>query len=114
MTEQLSLALADRHAGQAANLAAGQKPHRDDRERVEQAVAALAQSRRPFNADLVHERIRKASSDPYDANLVSSVLGVWAQSGRIVEDRSEPPVASCRRSRRASRNRWWRGTGASQ
>lgn len=109
MAEQLSLAFADRHAGQQANLAAGQAVHRDDRTRVETAVAELARAGEPFTADHVHRAL--GESEPYDRNLVSSVLGVWAQTGRIREETDLRPVASTARSRRASRNRWWIGGG---
>ena len=106
MTDQLALALADRHAGQDANLAAGTAVHRDDRGRVETAVAVLARAGQPFTADDVHARL----DEPYDRNLVSSVIGVWAQRGHIheAEMRSVPSLS---RSRRGSRNRWWVGRG---
>ncbi|GAB3471892.1 hypothetical protein [Actinophytocola sediminis] len=107
MADQLALALADRHTGQTNNLAAGTTGHRDDRTRVETAVAELARAGQPFTADTVHTRLQ--DGDPYDRNLVSSVLGVWAQRGHIVEDRDRRPVASTARTRHASRNRWWRG-----
>lgn len=111
MADQLALALADRHAGQNANLAAGTVGHREHRDLVEYAVATLARSGTQFTADNVHALIRHelGADTPYDHNLVSSVMGVWAQQGRI---REEPlrATASQQRSRRASRNRWWRGT----
>lgn len=107
MTDQLTLAFADRHAGQDANLAAATTGHRDDRARVEEAIAELACAGEPFTADTVHTRL--GTAEPYDRNLVSSVLGVWAQHGWIIEDRDQRPVASRARSRRASRNRWWIG-----
>lgn len=106
---QLQLALADRHAGQDANLAAGESGYRDDRGRVELAVSTLARSGTAFTADDVHRLVAHDDPAAYDRNLVSSVIGVWAQTARIVEDRSLRPVASANRSRRASRNRWWRG-----
>ena len=105
MTEHLDLAFADRHAGQDATLAAGTKVHRDDRARVETAVAELARYGLPFTADTVHTAL---TGDPYDPNLVSSVMGVWAQDGRITEHHQRP-TPSNRRTRRASRNRWWIG-----
>ncbi|HEU5475670.1 MAG TPA: hypothetical protein VFV67_33945 [Actinophytocola sp.] len=105
-SDQLALAFEDRHAGQAANLAAGTSVLRDDRGRVETAVAELARFGTPFTADHVHNALH--GGDPYDPNLVSSVMGVWAQDGRIVEHDSRP-TASERRTRRASRNRWWVG-----
>lgn len=106
MTDQLALALADRHDGQAANLAAATTVLGDDRGRVETAVAVLARARQPFTADDVHARI----DGDYDRNLVSSVLGVWAQRGHIheAEMRSVPSLS---RSRHGSRNRWWVGNG---
>lgn len=112
MSDQLKLALGDRHAGQDANLAAGTTGHRDHRLTVERAVAALARAGMPFTADHVHERVRKAlDGDLYDANLVSSVMGIWAKDNRIVEQ-PRHPAKSIRRSRHASRNRWWCGRGA--
>lgn len=107
MSDTLDLALDDRAAGQAANLAAGTSGHRDDRARVETAVAALALLGDAFTADDVHDALR--GGDPYDRNLVSSVLGCWARDGRIREDTARRPVASCHRARHASRNRWWVG-----
>jgi hypothetical protein len=107
MSDQLALAYEDRHTGQAANLAAATTVHRDDRARVEHAVAELARAGQPFTADTVHARL--GTAEPYDRNLVSSVLGVWAQQGRIVEDRDQRPTASKARTRHASRNRWWTG-----
>ena len=109
MSDQLAFALSDRHAGQAANLAAGTTVHRDDRARVEEAVAFLARSGLPFAADNVHTQL--SGGPDYDRNLVSSVLGVWAQQHWIVED-SRPATPSAARSRRASRNRWWIGAPA--
>lgn len=106
---QLQLALSDRHAGQDACLAAGESGYRDDRARVELAVATLARSGTAFCADTVHRLVEHDDPAQYNRNLVSSVIGVWAATGRIVEDRSLRPVASANRSRRASRNRWWRG-----
>ncbi|MFJ8815465.1 hypothetical protein [Amycolatopsis thermoflava] len=104
--DQLALALADRHAGQAANLAAGRKSYRDDRHRVETAVATLARSGAMFTADDVHRLVaHDAHGATYDPNLVSSVLGVWAQQKRIVRVADS---VSARRSRRASRNSVWR------
>lgn len=104
MTDQLALEL--RHQGQTNNLAAGQKVHADDRSRVEVAVAALARSGVPFTADHIHTRL--ADGAPYDRNLVSSVIGVWARYGHIREADIRP-TASSHRERHASRNRWWTG-----
>lgn len=114
MDEQLRLALDDRHAGQVANLAANTTVHRDDRARVEKAVALLARSGASFTADTVHKVVCHDDPTPYDRNLVSSVLGIQARHGHIVEDTSLRPAASSHRSRRASRNRWWRGSRPSQ
>jgi hypothetical protein len=105
--DQLPLAFADRHAGQEANLAAAETGHRDDRARVEHAVALLAKSGGAFTADHVHDLLFEG--DPYDRNLVSSVLGVWSARGGVVEVLDRRPVPSRSRSRRASRNRWWVG-----
>ncbi|WP_018682213.1 hypothetical protein [Actinokineospora enzanensis] len=112
--DQLCFALADRHRGQAASLAAGTRPHRDDRAVVELAVATLARNgRRPFCADDVHGLVaHELGGRPYDRNLVSSVMGTAAQRGLIVEDTDIRPVASRNRARHASRNRWWRGQTA--
>jgi hypothetical protein len=107
VADQLALALSARHAGQQANLAAGTAVHRDDRTRVETAVAELARTGTPFTADHVHNAL--GTEPPYDRNLVSSVLGVWAQRGDIIEHRDLAPIASRSRSRHASRNRWWTG-----
>jgi hypothetical protein len=109
---QLQLAYTDRHAGQDACLAAGETGYRNDRERVELAVSTLARSGTAFTADDVHRLVEHDDPMPYCRNLVSSVLGQWARNARILEDRSRQPVASASRSRRASRNRWWRGARA--
>ncbi|WP_439377448.1 hypothetical protein [Amycolatopsis lexingtonensis] len=106
MTEQLEIGFAARHAGQAANLAAGAKPYRDDRGRVEYAVRTLANSRAAFTADDVHRLVQyDGSNAPYDRNLVSSVLGTWAQARRILR---EDTRVSQSPSRHASRNGVWR------
>lgn len=105
VADQLALALADRHAGQTANLAAGTKVHADHRADIERAVAHLARRGTPFTADHVHEILFQG----YDRNLVSSVMGCWARDGRIREDTDHRPVPSAARSRRYSRNRWWIG-----
>jgi hypothetical protein len=108
VTDQLPLALADRHAGQAANLAAGTRGHADHRAAVEVALALCAGNGRAFTADDVHRLVKHEIGPAYDHNLVSSVMGRWARNGRIVEQ-LVPAVPSIHRSRRASRNRWWRG-----
>lgn len=106
MTDQLEL-YAARHSGQARNLAAGTKPYRDDRHRVEVAVNTLAKSGAMFTADDVH-RLVKHDNDgaDYDRNLVSSVLGVWAQARRIVRIAY---AVSTSKTRHASKNGVWRG-----
>jgi hypothetical protein len=104
--EQLALGLDDRHAGQAANLAAAHTGHRNHRLRVDQAITELAAAGEPFTADTVHNRL--GTELPYDRNLVSSLIGVWAQRHRIIEH-PRPPVPSTHRSRHHSRNRWWIG-----
>lgn len=110
MTEQqLELAYADRHAGQAANLAAGTKPHSDDRNVVEVAVATCARSNAPFTADNVHRIVERALPHGYDRNLVSSVMGLWAKDGRILRDHQAGLTPSINRKRKGSRNSWWRG-----
>lgn len=107
--QQLDLAYADRHAGQQANLAAGTKAHSDDRTVVEVAVALRARNNRPFTADDVHALVKTERPNGYDRNLVSSVMGVWASSHRIVRDHQAGLCPSRNRSRKGSRNSWWRG-----
>jgi len=107
MSDQLALAYGDRHAGQNANLAAATTGHRDDRTRIEDAVAELAGKGKAFTADTVHALL--GADQPYDRNIVSSVLGIWSQRGWIVEDRDQPAVPSGNRARKGSRNRWWTG-----
>ncbi|SER95886.1 hypothetical protein SAMN05216188_11888 [Lentzea xinjiangensis] len=111
MTDQttLELAYADRRAGQAANLAAGTTGHRDDRTVIEIAVAVCARNNRPFTADDVHQLVRHERPDGYDRNLVSSVMGTWAQAGRIVRELEAGLSPSRNRSRKGSRNSYWRG-----
>lgn len=106
MTDQLTLGLAERHAGQNANLAAGQKGYRDDRHRVETAVATLARSGALFTADDIHRLVKHDGGADYDRNLVSSVLGIWAKNNRI---RRVAYAVSAARSRHASRNGVWKG-----
>lgn len=108
MNGQQQLALGDRHDGQNRNLAAGQKTYRDDRHRVEVAVATLARHGGLFTADDVHRLVEHDNSGAdYDRNLVSSVMGVWAQQHRIVRITY---AVSASRTRHASRNGVWRGT----
>lgn len=107
--DQLALAYTDRHAGQQANLAAGTKGHSDDRTVVEIAVALCARNSRPFNADDVHQLVKHERPDGYDRNLVSSVMGTWAARHRIVRDVEAGLSPSRNRSRKGSKNSWWRG-----
>ncbi|GLW91813.1 hypothetical protein [Actinokineospora globicatena] len=106
--DQLRLALDDRHRGQAANLAAGQTSHRDDRSAVELALATCIRNHRPFNADDVHALVLHELKRPYNRNLVSSAMGVAAQHGYIREE-PRPATPSANRTRKGSRNRHWRG-----
>lgn len=108
----LDLAYADRHAGQEANLAAGSAGHRDHRDIVETAVALLCKNRqRSFTADDVHKLVRHTLGGiPYDRNLVSSVMGIWARDQRIRRDTNAGLTPSGHRKRRGSRNAWWRGS----
>jgi hypothetical protein len=110
MTEQqLELAYADRHAGQEANLANGTAGHRDDRTVVEVAVALCARNSRPFTADDVHRLVEHQRPNGYDRNLVSSVMGTWSKDARIVRDLEAGLSPSRNRSRKGSKNSWWRG-----
>lgn len=107
--DQLQLAYADREAGIEANLAANSTVLRDDRQRVEEAITRLAASGESFTADTLHAEVLRTSPDPYDRNLLASVIGTWSRGHRIVEDWSRRPVASTQRSRHGSRLRWWVG-----
>lgn len=109
--QQLDLAYADRHAGQDANLANGTTGHRDHRTVVEIAVATCARSSAPFTADNVHRLVAQALGPDthYDRNLVSSVLGTWSKDARIVRDHQAGLTPSINRSRKGSKNSWWRG-----
>lgn len=106
---QLALAYADRHGGQTANLAAGTTGHRDHRTIVEIALALCARNSRPFTADDVHQLVKHELPDGYDRNLVSSVMGTWAAQHRIVRDHQAGLCTSRNRSRKGSKNSWWRG-----
>ncbi|MEV0085234.1 hypothetical protein [Saccharopolyspora sp. NPDC050642] len=99
---QLALGLADRHEGQAAALAAATAGHRDYRHRLETALAEFVAARAPFTAD----DLRAAAGDPDGdrPNLLPSVIGV-AAAQRVIVPAGE--YRSCRRERRASRNRVW-------
>lgn len=99
---QLALGYADRHAGQAAALAAATACHRDYRHRCETALAVLVEAGRPFTADDV--RIAAGEIDQAGPNVLPSVIGVAAARRVIVPIRE---YRSARRSRRASRNRVW-------
>lgn len=108
MSDQIELGLAERHAGQNANLAAGSTVHRSDRNRVEVAVARYAKQGAMFTADDIHQAVAQDGGPlEYDRNLVSSVLGVWSKDGRII--RQPAYAVSVRKSRHASRNAIWRG-----
>jgi hypothetical protein len=107
VSDQLELAYADRHAGQAANLAAGTTAHRDHRTIVETAVSVCARNHRPFTADDVHRLVQHAIPNGYNHNLVSSVMGIWASSHRIL--RQPILVNSAVRARKGSKNGLWLG-----
>lgn len=109
MDDQVALAYDDRHRGQDATLSAGKKSYRDDTDRVEVAIATLARSGVTFNADSVHKEVLRVDPTPYNRNLVSARMGKWTQHGWLEEDFSRRPVPSANRSRKGSRNRWWRG-----
>lgn len=105
----LDLAYADRRAGQDANLAAGSAGHKDHRAIVEDALALLLRNRaKAFTADDVHKLVSHVLPDGYDRNLVSSVMGIAAAEGRIIRDHHAGLVPSRNRSRKGSRNAWWR------
>jgi hypothetical protein len=104
---QLALALDDRHAGQAANLTAGTKTHRDDTARVTAALNALIHSGQPFNASDVHKLVEADDLGPYDRNLVSSQMGTLAHKNEIVRCWGMPLEAATQRARRGSRNPYW-------
>lgn len=107
MTDQLELALGDRHRGQVANLAAGTAGHKDHTAVVQTALAELVREGLPFHADHVHRRVARAlNGQPYDRNLVASAMGHAAHHGVIVEV-ARPMVHSVHRSRKGSKNRWW-------
>jgi hypothetical protein len=105
MADQLALAFADRHAGQAANLGAATAVHRRYRQAAEVVLAELVADGRPFTVDDVRQRIPE-DVEPHHPNVLPSLLGIWAERRLIVpcgEYRSR------RRPRRASRNRVWIG-----
>jgi hypothetical protein len=107
---QLTLALERRHEGQDANLAAAVKPHMDLRSRVESIVAILAKDGVPFNADKIHGQLKKEIGEVYDRNVVSSVMGKWAQAGRIIRVPEKGITPSKEPTRNGSRNSWWIGS----
>ena len=108
MADQLALGFADRHAGQAANLAAATAVHRRYRDAAEAVLAELVADGRPFTVDDIRRRIPD-DIEPHHPNVLPSLLGIWAERRLIVpcgEYRSR------RRPRRASRNRVWIGRPA--
>ena len=102
MTGPLALGMADRHQGQAATIAAATAPHRDDRHRVETALAGLIRAQVPFTAEDVRQAAGELTDDR--PNLIPSVIGV-AAAHRVIVPAGE--YRSGRRSRRDSRNRVW-------
>ncbi|MEV5543084.1 hypothetical protein AB0L13_40315 [Saccharopolyspora shandongensis] len=104
MSEQLALGYSDRHEGQAAALAAATAGHRDYRHRLETALAEFVAARAPFTADDLRAAAGNPDSDR--PNLLPSVIGV-AAAQRVIVPAGE--YRSCRRERRASRNRVWIG-----
>jgi hypothetical protein len=73
---ELEQAFADRHRGQASNLAAATATHRDDRERVERALAALARSGHAFNSNDVEAlALTDGGGDLNNRNVISSLMG---------------------------------------
>lgn len=109
MTDQLMLALADRRAGQEANLAAGITGHRDDTARVERAIAELVRRGEPFTSNDVHGIVGNDGGGPYDRNIVSSKMGTLARQGVIVHDWTRRPEPAKQRARKGSRNPYWVG-----
>ncbi|OZM74018.1 hypothetical protein CFN78_06945 [Amycolatopsis antarctica] len=108
MTDQLTLGLDDRHAGQAANLAAGTKGYRDDTERVKVALDTLIRSGTTFTAHTVYTIVQlDGGGAGFDKNLISSRIGRAAQDGVIVH--TGQWVNSPRRCRHASKIKEWRG-----
>ena len=108
MADQLALGFADRHAGQAANLAAATAVHRRYRQAAEVVLAELVADGRPLTVDDIRRRIPD-DIEPHHPNVLPSLLGIWAERRLIVpfgEYRSR------RRPRRASRNRVWIGRPA--
>lgn len=112
MTTQLELALTDRRAGQDANLAAGKAGHRDDTARVEAAIAGLARSGRTFTSNDVHAALARDGGGDYNRNLVSSRMGILAADGVIIRAWDIRPEPAHQRTRKGSRNPWWRGNNA--
>ncbi|SDD86179.1 hypothetical protein [Actinokineospora iranica] len=105
--DQLALALADRRAGQQANLAAATAGHRRYREAVEAVLADLVATGHPFTADDVRQAVpADAEAEAHSPNVLPSVLGTWA-ARRVIVPCGE--YRSRRRPRRASRNRVWIG-----
>jgi len=107
VSDQLELALADRHAGQEANLAAATNVLGNPVVIVESAVALLARNSQAFTADDVHKLVAHEIPGGYNHNLVSSVMGIWARAGRII--RLPALVPSTVGARKGSRNGTWMG-----
>lgn len=103
MADQLTLNFDDRHAGQAANLAAAVAVNRAYRAAAEAVLAELVREGRPFTAEDVREAVPH-EVEPHSPNVLPSVLGTWA-ARRLIVPCGE--YRSHRRSRRASRNRVW-------
>lgn len=94
--------------GVAANLAAATAATRDFRDHAETILAAFSRQRREFTADDVREAIPPEADPPHSPNTLPSLINAWSRRGAI-----EPVgwVRSTRRTRHASVNRVWRGTG---
>jgi hypothetical protein len=87
--------------------------HRDDRGRIETALAALCRDGRPFNATDVDRLILDADPRPYARLVLASMMAAWSRRGDMVADYSRPPAQATRRSRHAARLGWWRGAASS-
>lgn len=112
---ELEEAFAERHRGQADNLAAATAAHRDDRERVERALGALARAGHPFTANDVEALVLiDGGGDLNNRNVISSLMGGWAYSRKIIEVTDRPMARSLRRCRHGSRIAWWRGNTAEE
>lgn len=109
---ELDAGRADRDAGIEAVLAGACVVHRKDQDRVETALAVLARSGEPFNADTLNALIREVDPRPFNGLVLAGVMRHWASDGRIVEVWDRRQVQSARRSRHGAPLRWWRGTRA--